>query len=776
MVIQWRRSQGVPGCARKVVTTLQKKVDQRCIHPSDAAPRGIVYGQLVRVSNEHGECHLVADVTEIMMMDTLPICEARVKRIITEYVIIASKRVFVNNNLRAEPVKQHNVPPVSFENNGTESIQLAEANLEYQREVLKYITDIGTSLRLDMDTDTLLKRVSEATCNALRFRYSVLYLADDAGFFRASATSGVGADEEAYLHQHPLPETVVAQLINEKFRISDSYFIPGEASLWENEAIASFFVVVEEDDEDASPYIDQPVLPDLAWRPEDMLVVPLIAGDNSLLGFLTPDAPLNGLRPTADTMSLLELFANQAAIVIEGVRHFEEAKRSSEERAALIEIGRALSTPDALRDLETVYRTIYEQVKRVMPADAFFVARYYSATNKMRIDYLVDEGVLYPPLEYESFPAKMKKLLFEEKQGYFFPTEREYTLFVSEEMPEIEDDLFGNMQPSQALLFAPIHDGEEPLGLLSAQSYQSHVYTKRHMEMLKEISVQAGIAITNARLNTELREAMERAQESEQLKNQFLMTASHELRTPLTAIQGYLELLETFSAVLDEEAKQRFLNNARRACDELVLLLGNVMDTSRVDQDRVSLNLGAVQVSKTVQLILEILEPAIAREERPVEVRIADDLFVWVDDLRLRQILLNLVGNALKYTEAPSGIAITAASVDIQELNPCLIAANQRLEHASSNKEFAVIAIRDWGPGIRAEDQVRLFTKFIRLESPLNSTQRGAGLGLYLCRQLTEAMGGRIWIESEGVAGEGSTFYIALLVYRNEVGASVISI
>src|SRR5205807_2310372 len=122
-----------------------------------------------------------------------------------------------------------------------------------------------------------------------------------------------------------------------------------------------------------------------------------------------------------------------------------------------------------------------------------------------------------------------------------------------------------------------------------------------------------------------------------------LMTASHELRTPLTAIQGYLELLDNFGSVLDDDSKTRFLNNARRACEELILLLGNVMDTSRIDQDRVSLNLGRVSISRAVQLILEILEPTIVREERSIEVRIPDDLTVWVDDLRLRQVLLNIV-------------------------------------------------------------------------------------------------------------------------------------
>jgi signal transduction histidine kinase len=664
-------------------------------------------------------------------------------------------------------VKQNDIPPVSLMNNQSEMIQYGETNIEYQQKVLKYITEIGSSLRLDMDTDTLFKRVSEAICTALRFRYSVLYISDGIGYFRACASAGNGHEEEEYLRQHPLPDTVVARLISEDYRMSESYFIPAEAPLWKNDHINSFFVLPGVLSESSTLHEGREVSSDRFWKAEDLLVVPLVSGDNTLLGFLTPDAPLDGLRPTDETLSFLELFANQAAVVIEGARLYEEAQRNSEERAALIEIGRVLSAPEALRDIETVYQTIYEQVKRVMPADAFFVTRYLHPNDVLMIDYFIDEGVSYPPFEFQHFPTSMKKLLFEEKQGYIFSTEQEYALFIYEEIPEINDNLFGNMRPSQSLLFVPIHYGETPIGLLSSQSYQPHAYTRRHLEMLKEISIQAGIAITNARLNSELRDALKQAQESDQLKNHFLMTASHELRTPLTAIQGYLELLGAFGEVIDEEAKLRFLNNARRACEELVLLLGNVMDTSRVDQDGVSLNLGPVKVISTVQLILEILEPTIAREKRPVEVRIPDDLYVWVDDLRLRQVLLNLVGNALKYTSAFSKIEITAKGVDGDTLNERPLSPDGHLLDTSCD-QFVIIAVKDGGPGIGVQDQGRLFTKFMRLDSALNSIQRGAGLGLYLCRQLTEAMGGRIWIESQGIPGEGSTFVVALPRYSSE--------
>ena len=642
--------------------------------------------------------------------------------------------------------------------------QQAQNNLEYQREVLRHITNIGSSLRLQMDTQTLLKRVSVATCEALRFRYSALYLSDGAGYFRVQASSGITDEQEAYLRERPLPEDVVAELVNEKYRISESYFIPAEAPIWQNEYVTNFFMVVEEN-RPPRPLTESSFPPPPNWNPNDLLVVPLVNDDNTLLGFLTPDAPLDGLRPTVETMALLELFTNQAAVVIEGTRLYEETRRNNEERAALIEVGRALSSPDALHDLQTVYRAIYEQVRRVMPSDAFLISRYYSAKNKLSINYLIDEGIEYPSEEYTTIHSQTRDLLYHAEVGRIFSTEQEYVAYTSGD-PIQTNDVFGNGHPSQSLLFVPVRYAGEPIGMLSAQSYTPYAYTRRHLELLKEIGVQAGIAITNARLNTELRAALQQAQESERLKNHFLMTASHELRTPLTSVQGYLELLNSFGSVLDEETKSHFINNARRACDELVLLLGNVMDTSYVDQDKVSLNLGPVQVLQSVQIILEILEPTVKRERRTVEIHIADDLYVWVDDLRLRQILLNIVGNALKYTPPSSKITLSAECVNRASVVERSAAAHCQIAEHCAN-QYVLIAVRDWGSGISSVEQAHLFTKFMRLDNAINSIQRGAGLGLYLCRQLTEAMCGQIWVESQGIPGEGSTFLIALPRHNN---------
>ena len=629
-----------------------------------------------------------------------------------------------------------------------------------QREILRYITSVGSSLRLQMDVETLLKQVAKAACEALQFQYSTLYLAEPDGLFHVRATSGLTEEQESYLHEHPLPGEVVTRLFDVQYRISDSYFIPGESPFWQDEVIAKHFVII--DDEQDMTLINafaEEHYEIHQWRATDMILVPLVNADNTLLGFLNPDAPLDGLRPDVETITYFELFANQAAVVIEGSRLYREAKQNSEERAALLEIGRVLSSPEALHDTQTLYRTIHEQVERIMPVDAFFFARFDHKANQLFIEYLFDQGQMYAPIHL--VPLWLESLLSDERALYFY-TRQEYEAFTNGTPELLRHDYVGTMLPSESLIFIPVLYGETGTGVLSVQSYRPHVYTQRHVQMLQEIAVQVGIALTNAQLYTELREAVRVAQESEQMKNHFLMTASHELRTPLTAIQGYLELLSMHDDMLDETNRIRFMHNARRAADEVMLLLSNVMDTGHIDQNNVVLYVSPIPVVRAVRLVLDIMEPAFIREQRQVEVHIDEDVLAIADEARLRQVLLNIVGNALKYTQVGTSITLSSSVLPWNELVQRMPERYHTLHEQSDTTLYTVLAVRDRGAGIPLEHQEQLFERFVRLQDATTRRQRGSGLGLYLCRQLTEAMNGCIWVESKAVAGEGTTFLIAL--------------
>jgi len=261
----------------------------------------------------------------------------------------------------------------------------------------------------------------------------------------------------------------------------------------------------------------------------------------------------------------------------------------------------------------------------------------------------------------------------------------------------------------------------------------------------KAYAEQESIAIERTQLYEDLRDAHERLQELDKLKDQFMITASHELRTPLTAVQGYLEILVQFSNSVSIEQQREFLLKAQHACEELVLLLNNVMDASRLEIDAGirPAHLECVPVLEEVQNVIALIEPQLTHEHRKVGISIPVSLKVRADPVRFRQVLLNLSVNALKYSPPTTPIAFSARIVNF-------------------SVPGVIVSVIDKGRGISELDQDRLFQRFVRLDQDLNSSVRGSGLGLYISHRLVEAMDGRIWVESKGVPGEGSQFNVQL--------------
>lgn len=259
--------------------------------------------------------------------------------------------------------------------------------------------------------------------------------------------------------------------------------------------------------------------------------------------------------------------------------------------------------------------------------------------------------------------------------------------------------------------------------------------------LLSSLNEQTASARENARLYAELQEAYARLSELDRMKDAFLMTASHELRTPLTIVQGYLELMGEMEQA-PPELRREFINKARLACDELVLLQANIMDASRIEIDAASLHNANVPLKSVCTFVLSLFEPLITKDHRHVTVDVDETIQVWADESRLKQVLRNLIANALRYSPPRTSIEITA-----------------RDEPEYDRVRISVI---DHGPGIPSDKQEAIFERFVRLERDMHGTTRGSGLGLAITRQLIEAMHGSIRVESSGVEGEGASFVFTL--------------
>ena len=258
----------------------------------------------------------------------------------------------------------------------------------------------------------------------------------------------------------------------------------------------------------------------------------------------------------------------------------------------------------------------------------------------------------------------------------------------------------------------------------------------------------------------ELERIYEQNQKLDQLKDEFLQNVNHELRTPLTAIYGYLELLLEHNEKLDDTMRITFLQHAMQSCDELQLLVNNVLDSMGLEKERLFLHTEQLPVIDIVHEVLERFDPK-SVQEHSIHIDIPEYIVVCANVQYFRQVVRNLLSNAFKY--APGGTPITiSASLHGMIVDPL-----------RARPEIA-ICVADKGPGIPKDEQSQLFGQFVRLRRDTSGRIRGSGLGLFLSRQFVEAMGGQIWVESTGVEGEGSSFYFTLpCVVRPKVHAHI---
>lgn len=276
----------------------------------------------------------------------------------------------------------------------------------------------------------------------------------------------------------------------------------------------------------------------------------------------------------------------------------------------------------------------------------------------------------------------------------------------------------------------------------------------------------------------ELAKAEEQQRELAALKDQFIIYANHELRTPIMALYSSLELLDAVNQRGDDPGRRaRLLQRALTSGDALIRLLRSVLDTGVVEAQTPRVEPVAVPLAPVVRAVLETFDPreigemgvdAGADRSRSVRLDVPADLVVLADEGRLRQVLINLLSNALKYSAAGTPIAITAVTfVDRQRHRTAhgtwpLGQSRGGARSPSMLVAMAQVSVQDQGLGVSPRDVSKLFNRFVRLERDIAGNVRGAGVGLYLCRMLVEAMGGRIWVESSGVPGEGSAFSFTL--------------
>jgi signal transduction histidine kinase len=443
---------------------------------------------------------------------------------------------------------------------------------------------------------------------------------------------------------------------------------------------------------------------------------------------------------TEKQIELVSTFADQAVIAIENARLLNELRartdelgRSVEELKMLGEVGRAVSST---LDLRAVLSTILTASLGVTWANAGAVFRYSRAERAFRLVEAVGLD--------DAFAGSVRgQRIAEAETAMREATARREPIQLSElavwpSAPLRDAALAAGFHSA---LIVPLVGAERVFGAISLMRHEAGEFPPETVRLMQTLASQSVLAIQNARLYREIADKSEQLALASQHKSQFLANMSHELRTPLNAILGYAELLvDGIYGVLPERAQgvlERVQNNGKH----LLALINDVLDLAKIEAGQLALTLEDYSLPEVVRSVVAATEPLAAAKGLKFTANVADGMpMAHGDARRVSQVLLNLAGNAIKFTDMGE-VAINASTL---------------------NGQF-VLEVRDTGPGIADADQERIFGEFQQIDNTNTRKKGGTGLGLAISRRMVEMQGGVISVDS--VPGAGSTFRVVLPVH-----------
>jgi len=500
-------------------------------------------------------------------------------------------------------------------------------------------------------------------------------------------------------------------------------------------AVLTRDVVVIPDILDDPLYAVRPVALTAGFR--SMIAVPLLR-DGIPIGAITVGRPQPGPF-SAKQIALLQTFADQAVIAIENVRLFMELQtrtteltQSVSELKALGEVGQAVSST---LDLETVLSTIVSRATQLAGVTGGALYEYVEEREEF---YLHTADGLPPELvsALRSHPIRKGDgalgrlaVVGEPVEVRDVADERAYQSSVRKILMNLGH---------RSLLAVPLLREGHLLGGLVVNRKSAGAFSPQVIDLLKTFAAQSALAIQNARLFREIEAKGRELEAASRHKSEFLANMSHELRTPLNAIIGFSEVLHErmFGEINEKQAE--YLADILESGRHLLSLINDILDLSKIEAGRMELDATEFSLTAAIDNALTLVRERAHRRAIALERTIDDGIgTITADERKVKQVILNLLSNALKFTSEGGRVTVRARAYD----------------------GWTEVSVSDTGVGIAPEDQQTVFDEFRQVGSAAKKVE-GTGLGLAISRKFIELHGGRIWVTS--VPGAGSTFAFTL--------------
>lgn len=492
---------------------------------------------------------------------------------------------------------------------------------------------------------------------------------------------------------------------------------------------------------------------------------------------ITSNRP-NAYRP--EEIQVLETMAQIVAVNIENARLYERDRQilqeANQRESDLAEINSALQSISSVLNVTQLLNNLVESVAKMLKAELCIFLQPGSSGDVLKAQALyapssvqmIDDGSGMPELTTPrkdepdqlitliELPFKDTFLKQMVNGGFFYldPPKLEELAQGSNEAGAI----FLRETGIHSMLVIPMNYQTEFLGFLGVSVRSNSPFRPKEVGTLLAISTQAASAMRNAQLFAQREEAYAELERMSKLKDEFLVTASHELRTPLTAIHGYAGRLKRLASRATPQQILRFATQISVAAQQLSDLVSNMTEAAQIGviDTNLDLHLEPVQLYAAAEIATTMLS---LKDGHEVVLDIGQDLWITGDAPRVRQMLTNLLDNAIKYSLPQTTVTVSAHRMMLSEVEQYM--SEDQVDHAllveKGDSEVVLIRVTDHGPGVMPEDQLLIFDKFVRAPRSLTTPVRGSGLGLYISRRFAEAMDGKLWLE-KSVPNEGATF------------------